>query len=88
MEGLVYILSAVTAVAVAWLLLRQYRRNQGLRLLLWSGICFGFLALSNLLLYADEVLIPDVELGWTHRCATLIGVFTLVAGLVLDAEER
>ena len=44
---IVYLLCFVTSLACAWLLGRSFLRN-GTRLLLWSAICFGFLALNNL----------------------------------------
>ena len=50
----VYVLCFVTSAACAWMLGASYRRN-GTRLLLWSAICFGLLAASNLVLVAAIV---------------------------------
>src|SRR5215467_8884673 len=53
--AIVYVLCFLTSAACAWLLGRSYRRN-GTRLLLWSSVCFSFLALNNLALVLDLVV--------------------------------
>jgi hypothetical protein len=81
----VYILCAVTSAGCAALLLRAYRRN-GTRFLLWSGLCFAFLALNNVLLYVDLSVIPQVDLRLARHSAALAGLSLLVYGLVWGAE--
>jgi hypothetical protein len=87
----VYVLCAVTSLACAVLLLRGYLRSR-VRLLLWSSLCFGFLFLNNVLLFVDNVLLPDQDtlLGapfaiWRSSVA-LAGIGLLVIGLVWDGE--
>ena len=46
--------AALTALACTALLLRGYAASR-VRLLLWSGLCFGFLTLNNVLVAVDLV---------------------------------
>jgi hypothetical protein len=85
MSGFVFILCAATAAACSVLLLRGYRRS-GVRLLLWSGLCFAGLAAENAVLYADLVVLPDWDLMVARRLIGVVSVFLLVLGLVSDTE--
>ena len=67
---IVYVLCFLTSVACAWLLGRSYQRGRT-RLLLWSSVCFGFLAADRCF---DHILnVGDVEavacgtfaIGWS-----------------------
>ena len=83
----VYVLCFLTSLACAWMLGRSYRRN-GTRLLLWSAICFGFLALNNLLLVLDLVVWPDyVDLRLPRLLLALAAVASLIWGFVWEVEE-
>ena len=91
MAEAVYILCAVTAIACATLLFRGYRRSRA-RFLLWSSLCFAALAMNNVILFVDQVMLPDVEsvLGirfmvW-RSAAALTGLSMLLYGLIWDAE--
>jgi hypothetical protein len=82
----VYILCALTSLACCALLLRGYARN-GMRLLLWSGLCFGFFTVENVVLFVDLVLTPpEVSLLLYRRGAALIGLLLLIYGLVWDSK--
>ena len=82
----VYSLCALTSLACALLLLRGFRRT-GARLLLWSGLCFTGLALNNLVLFVDLVVIPTgPDLSLLRSATALFGVTVLVFGLVWDAQ--
>jgi hypothetical protein len=85
MAGLVYVLCAATALVCAWLLLRAYRRN-GPRLLLWSGLCFACLTVSNVVLVVDRVLLPDVNLSTWRLLPSLVGIIVLIYGLIWHNE--
>ena len=80
----VYLLCAITSVACAWLLLRAYRRN-GVRLLLWSGLCFACLALNNVLLVVDSQVVQH-DLSVVRSLPTLLGIGLLLYGLVWETE--
>ena len=82
----VYILCALTSAACAVLLLRAWKRTQS-RLLLWSGLCFATLALNNVLLFVDLVLLPTAVNLYVPRLITgLASAAILLYGLIWDAS--
>ena len=81
----VYILCAATSLACAVLLVRGYTRSRA-RFLLWSSLCFLGLALNNVLLFIDKVMVPDRDLATWRTGAALVGLSLLVYGLIWDAE--
>lgn len=85
---IVYVLCFLTSTACAWLLGRSFRRSQ-VRLLLWSSICFAFLAANNLLLVLDLVVwpAPEVDLRLPRLLLSLAAVISLIWGFVWDAAE-
>jgi hypothetical protein len=54
-------------------------------LLLWTGSCFAGLALNNLLLFVDLVVVPEVDLSLARSLAAFVGLGSLVIGLVWEA---
>jgi hypothetical protein len=85
LHAIVYVLSAVTCVACAWLLLRGYARTRE-RLLLWSGLCFIGLAADNALLFVDVVVLPGLSLVAWRGLPALTGLCALLYGLVWEAR--
>jgi hypothetical protein len=86
MSDLVFVLCAATSLAVAVLLLRGYARGRA-RLLLWSGLCFVFMFLSNVLLIVDVNTPPEmVDLSFWRSVPTLVGIGLLLFGLIWDAR--
>ena len=85
MAGAIYILCTLTSLTCAVLLLRGYRQNR-VRLLFWSGLCFLGLALNNALLFVDKQILPDVNLFLVRSLPTLVGLALLLYGLIWDAE--
>jgi len=86
MAEAVYILCALTSLACSVLLFRAYKRT-GMRLLLWSGLCFAGLAVSNSLLFVDLVLLPtSIDLYMPRVIATLSSASVLLYGLIWDAS--
>lgn len=85
----VYILCFLTSAACAWLLGRSYFANRT-RLLLWSSICFVFLALNNVALVLDKVVwpTPDVDLRLPRLLLALAAVASLIWGFIWEVEER
>lgn len=81
--SIVFLICAVTSLACAVLLLRGYR-NSRVRLLLWSGLCFLFLTLNNLLLIVDRALFPTMDLRYLPTAAALAGIVCLLYGLIWD----
>ena len=82
----VYVLCFLTSSACAWLLGRSYART-GARLLLWSSICFAFLAGNNLVLVLDLVLYPHLDLRVLRLLLALAAVVALIWGFVWEVEE-
>ena len=87
MATAVYTLCALLSVACAVLLLRAWWSSRG-RLLLWSALCFAWLALSNVLLFVDlAILGDDADLRWARSITFLAGTASLLVGLIWDATE-
>jgi hypothetical protein len=87
MATAVYILCALTSLACAALLLAAYRRNPRTRLLFWSFLCFAWLAVNNVLLVIDLVLVTDIDLAVPRQATALIGLVVLLCGLILESGE-
>jgi hypothetical protein len=81
----VYVLCAVTSAVCAILLVRSWRENRVV-LLFWSALCFAGLAINNLLLFVDKVVITGVDLSLARSLSALIAVSVLVYGLVCEAR--
>ena len=82
---IVYALCAMTSATCAWLLLRMYRRSRS-RLLVWSALSFTAWAICNVLVFADFVVVPDVDLSILRSATALIATLLLVFGLIWDPE--
>jgi hypothetical protein len=85
MPELVYLLCAATSALCALLLVRSYRRSRS-RLLMWSCLCFVGLALNNVLLVVDLVLVQSVDLSYLRQGTALASMSLLVIGLVWEAR--
>jgi len=82
----VNVLGTLVAGLCAALLLRAYGSVRK-RLLLWAGLCFAGLAVSNALVVADLFFIPDVDLyGWRLVVAAT-AMMLLVYGLVFESDR-
>jgi Na+/melibiose symporter-like transporter len=80
------VLAALTSLACMLLLWRAYRRT-GLRLLLWSALCFVGLSVSNVLLFFDLAVYPvEVDLRPWRSGAALAGLLFLLYGFIGEAE--
>lgn len=80
-----YILTSLTTLLCAILLLRAYA-NVRRRLLLWSGLCFVGLTISNLLVIADLVLFPKIDLYSGRLAAAAIAMMLLLFGLIWESQ--
>jgi hypothetical protein len=78
-------LAAITSLACMVLLFRGYAAT-GVRLLLWSALCFVCLTVNNSLLFVDLVVLPDIDLRGYRLAASLAGVLFLLYGFVWEAE--
>lgn len=83
---LVYALCFLTSTACALLLARNYRRT-GARLLLWSALCFVFLAINNFVVVLDLLVLPAADFRLWRLALSLAAVGVLLFGFIWDLEE-
>lgn len=85
MAAAVYVLDALTSLLCAIFLLLGYARGRS-RLLLWSGLCFAGLTLSNVLVFIDLVIMTDVDLYVLRLCVATAAMALLLYGLVWESR--
>jgi len=85
MASAVYILGSLTSLICAFFLFRGYTAGKR-KLLLWSALCFFGLALSNLLVFVDLVLLPETDLYLIRLLVTSASMFLLLIGLVWESR--
>lgn len=83
MAAIIYTLCAMTSLLCAVLLLRSYAKSK-YRLLLWAGICFAGVTLNNILLVADKLIFPQVDLIVVRLAVALLALVFLLYGLIFD----
>ena len=82
----VYVLGIVVTLACSVFLLRAYVRVRQ-KLLLWSGLCFAGLAISNLLVFVDLVVLPATVDLYRWRLGTAaVSILLLVYGLIWEGK--
>ena len=86
MAATVYALCAATSLLCVGLLARSWWHTR-VRLLAWCLICFLGLALNNVLLFADKVVLTGHDLALARSLPAALGVAALVYGLVWEAGE-
>lgn len=86
MAAAVYLLCAVTSIVCAALLIRAYRANRA-RLLFWSSLCFIGLALNNVLVFIDLILVPQIDLRTLRDAVALVALAVMLFGLIWDQER-
>jgi len=80
-----YLLAVITCLACTVLLWRSWQRT-GLRLLLWSALCFIGLTASNLLLFFDLVVFAELDLRLWRIASAALGLAFLLYGFIFEAE--
>lgn len=85
MAEAIYLLCALTSLACAALLLRSYASTRA-RLLLWSSICFVGLAINNIILFIDLIIVPDIDLSLVRGLVALLSVALINVGLIWDSK--
>lgn len=83
MAETVYFLCALLSVTCAVMLLRGYRVH-GTMLLFWSSLCFGGLALNNILTFLDLVVISAMDLSVARSVIALVSMGVLIFGLLWE----
>lgn len=82
----VYIFGFLVTLLCGILLVRAYAAGRK-RLLLWSSVCFFGLALSNLLLFIDLVLLPNVDLYLLRLLIATGAMLILLYGLIWEGQQ-
>ncbi len=84
--SIIYLLCVVTSLICLVLLARGYVRT-GVKLLLWSALCFVGLAINNLLLFVDLVVLPpEVSLTTWRQVTTLVSLSVLLYGFIWETD--
>lgn len=81
----VYLLCLASSAVCAWLLARRYARTQT-RLLLWASLCFALLAVNNLLVVLDLMVISSVDLSLVRLVASVAAVLVLLYGFIWELD--
>lgn len=85
MNAALYILTSLTTLLCTVLLLRGYARVRR-RLLLWSGLCFAGLTVTNLLKVADLLIFLHTDL-YTYRLGSAaVAMALLLYGLIWESQ--
>lgn len=78
-----YIITILVTLVCAVLLLRAYVRvRRGL--LLWSGLCFVGLTVDSVLVLADMMLFPSLDLFTWRLASVAVSVSLLVFGMIWE----
>lgn len=84
--AVVYFLCFISSGLCAYLLVTAFLRGRE-KLLLWSAICFCLLAINNLLVFVDIVLLPTtVDLVPFRSLISLTAVAILLYGFIWEIE--
>lgn len=79
-------LAPLTCIACAMFLMRHYTRTRA-RIVLWSAVCFVCLAVNNILLFIDLVVIPTgVDLRIARHATALTGMLFLLYGFIWERD--
>ena len=85
MAELIYGLCTILSLTIAAMLWRQHRRVPS-RMIYWTALCFSGLALSNLLLVLDKLVMPEIDLRVLRHSVSLLSIGMLLFGLVYEDE--
>lgn len=80
-----YALAVLSSLACAVMLFRGYARRR-VRLLMWSAICFVGLTISNVALFVDLIIFPEIDLRLARLLPALTGMVCLLYGFICDTE--
>ncbi|RYY03960.1 MAG: hypothetical protein EOO53_05495 [Gammaproteobacteria bacterium] len=83
MAAIIYTLCTLTSLLCALLLLRSYFRSK-YRLLYWAGICFLGITLNNMLLVADKLIFPNIDLFPFRVAVGFLALCFFMYGLIFD----
>ena len=82
---LVYTLCFATSTLCAYLLGRSFRRTRS-RLLFWSALGFGRLAIVNFIVVLDMLVYPESDFRPIRLWLSLVSVSVLLFGFIWDED--
>jgi hypothetical protein len=85
MATAVYLVCALASIACAVLLARSWHRSR-VRLLMWTALGFAGLAVNNILLFTDRVLVPERDLAVARDITGFAGIAILMLGLIWESR--
>jgi hypothetical protein len=85
MSAAIYTLCTLTALMCAGLLLRGFAVSRS-RLLLWSGLCFVGLSVTNALLVVEKVAFASLDLATWRLAIALLSLSLLLFALIYEEE--
>jgi hypothetical protein len=80
-----YALCVVSSLACTVMLFRGYLQRR-YRLLLWSAVCFTGLTVNNLLLFADLVVFPFIDMRIGRLVAALLSILAILYAFIWEAD--
>ncbi|MEO8464459.1 MAG: DUF5985 family protein [Gammaproteobacteria bacterium] len=85
MAAIVYVLGAASTLLCSVLLFRQYRAGRH-PLLLWSGLCFAGLTITNVFVFVDLTMLPEIDLHLLRLAVVAVSLCLLAFGLVRESK--
>lgn len=85
MVSTIYILGGAVCLLCGILLLRGYSAGRQ-RMLLWSGVCFLGLSLSNFLVFVDLIIFPEIDLYPLRLTSAAAAMAVMLYGLIWEGE--
>ncbi len=85
MADLVYFVCSAASTACAALLVRSWLRSR-VRLLLWTALGFTGLAVNNVLLFVDRMVITERDLQTLRDITGLGALAILLFGLIWESR--
>jgi len=85
MAAAAYLSGGFIMLTCAILLLRGYGRVRQ-KLLLWSGLCFLGLSISNFLIFVDLKILPQIDLYPLRLATAAVSMLLLLYGLIWESE--
>lgn len=83
--AVVYSLCLVTSAACAFLLVRAYGRSKS-KLLLWSAVAFVLLALNNLFVVIDTLLIKEIDFTIVRQATSMAAICVLLYAFIWELD--
>jgi hypothetical protein len=82
-EVIIYLLCVATSLLCAYLLAQAYRASRA-GVLIWSALCFALLALNNLVVAVDVLILPTIDLTSLRLTTSLAAVAVLLYGFIWE----